>query len=84
VVDDEKHLLGVVSIRTLLLSLPKQKIEDLMSKVVKTLRLHTKFEDIARLMTKYDLLSMAVVDRHKVIRGIVTVDDILRFLIPDA
>ncbi len=84
VVDDEKHLQGVVSIRTLLLSSPRKKIEELMSKVVKTIRLHTKAEDIARLMTKYDLLSMAVVDRSKVIRGIVTVDDILRLLIPDA
>lgn len=84
VIDDDKHLLGVVSIRTLLLSTPKQKIIDLMSKVVKTLRLHTKSEDIARLMTKYDLLSMAVVDKQKIIRGIVTVDDILRLLIPDA
>ncbi len=84
VIDDEKHLLGVVSIRTLLLSSPKQKITELMSKVVRVLRLHTKSEDIARLMTKYDLLSMAVVDKQKVIRGIVTVDDILRLLIPDA
>ncbi len=84
VIDDEKHLLGVVSIRTLLLSSPKQKISDRMSKVVRTLRIHTKAGDIARLMTKYDLLSMAVVDKQKVIRGIVTVDDILRLLIPDA
>lgn len=84
VVDDDKHLLGIVSIRTLFLSSPKQKIVDLMSKVVKTLRIHTKFEDIARFMTKYDLLSMAVVDKKKIIRGIVTVDDILRMLIPDA
>jgi len=84
VVDDEKHLLGIVSIRTLFLSSSRQKIADLMSKVVKTLRIHTKFEDIARFMTKYDLLSMAVVDKKKIIRGIVTVDDILRMLIPDA
>lgn len=84
VIDDEKHLLGVVSIRTLLLANPKQKVSEVMSKVVKTLRIQTKFEDIAKFMTKYDLLSMAVVDKKKVIRGIVTVDDILRVLIPDA
>jgi CBS domain-containing protein/sporulation protein YlmC with PRC-barrel domain len=84
VVDDEKHLLGIVSIRTLLLSNPREKIADLMSKVVRTLRVHTKSVDIARLMTKYDLLSMAVVDKRKVLQGIVTVDDILRLLIPDA
>jgi len=84
VVNDDKHLLGIISIRTLLLALPKQKVSQVMSKVLKTLRLQTKFEDIARSMTKYDLLSMAVVDKKKVIRGIVTVDDILRMLIPDA
>lgn len=84
VVDNDKHLLGIISIRTLLLSLPKQKVSAIMSKILKSLRVQTKFEDIARFMTKYDLLSMAVVDKKKIIRGIVTVDDILRMLIPDA
>jgi len=84
VIDDEKHLLGIVSIRTLLLASSRSKIEEIMSKVVRTVRVHTRAEEVAKVMTKYNLLSLAVTDKHKVIRGIVTVDDILRLLIPDA
>jgi Mg/Co/Ni transporter MgtE len=84
VVDKDNHLQGVVSIRTLLLSKAHEKISDLMTDVYHTARVSTHGEDVARIMTKYNLLSIAVVDRNKVIRGIITVDDVLRFLIPDA
>lgn len=84
VVDDEKHLQGIVSVRTLLVASGRQKIADIMSKVVKTVRANTKAKEVARLMTKYNLLSVSVVGKNKILRGIVTVDDILRYLIPDA
>jgi len=84
VVDDDSHLEGIVSIRTLLLEKGAQKIADLMTRVYHTVRVSTSGEDVARIMTKYNLLSIAVIDRNKVIRGIITVDDVLRFLIPDA
>ena len=44
----------------------------------------TKAKEVAKHMTKYNLLSMAVVDRNKKLQGIVTVDDILRYLVPNA
>lgn len=84
VLDDNKKLHGIVSMRTLLLAPPKAKVADLMSKVIRTVRVHTKAEEVARLMTKYNLLSVAVVDKSRTFRGIITVDDVLRFLIPDA
>ncbi len=84
VLDDEKRLLGVVSIRTLLVAPLKTKIEDIMARIVRTVRVHTKAMEVGKIMTKYNLLSVAVVDKKHVMRGIITVDDILRFLIPDA
>ena len=84
VLDDEKKLQGIVSIRTLLLAKPRFKIADLMSKVIRTVRIHTKAEEVARLLTKYNLLSVAVVDKKKIVHGIITVDDVLRLLVPDA
>jgi CBS domain-containing protein/sporulation protein YlmC with PRC-barrel domain len=84
VVDDDKHLLGVVSIRTLLLASGRTRIEDVMANVVRPVRVHTKADEVSRVMTKYNLLSVAVVDKNKVIRGIITVDDILRYLNPEA
>jgi len=84
IVDDEKRLEGIVSIRTLLLAKHRQKIADIMAKVYRTVRVHTKAEEVAKVMTKYNLMSIAVIDKNKVIRGIITVDDILRYLVPDA
>ncbi len=84
VANEENQLEGIVSLRTLLLAKPEVKIEDIMSKVVKMLKITTEAQEVASIMTKYNLLSVAVVDRRKVIQGIITVDDVLRFLIPDA
>ena len=84
VLDKDKTLQGVVSIRTMLVSKNHAKIKEVMSPVVKTVRVTTKCEDVAKLMTKYNLLSVAVVDKLRTMKGIVTVDDILRYLIPDA
>jgi|WetSurMetagenome_2_1015567.scaffolds.fasta_scaffold70449_3 magnesium transporter len=84
ITDEDKHLEGIVSIRTLLLAKHREKISSIMSKVYHTVRTGTDVEEVARVMTKYNLLSVAVTDRKKVIKGIITVDDILRYLIPDA
>lgn len=82
--EDNNKLEGIISIRTLLLANSKAKIGDLMSRVYRTVRVNTKGEDIAKIMTKYNLLSVAVIDKNKTVKGIVTVDDVLRFLVPDA
>jgi magnesium transporter len=84
IVDGQKRLEGVVSIRTLLLAKHREKIADIMSKVYRTVRTHTGVDEVARVMTKYNLMSIAVLDRKKVMRGIITVDDILRYLVPNA
>jgi Mg/Co/Ni transporter MgtE len=84
VVDDDNHLEGIISVRTLLLAKMREKVADLMAKVYRTVRVSTNVSEVAKVMTKYNLMSVAVVDKNKVIRGIIAVDDILRFLIPDA
>ncbi len=83
VTDSERHLLGEITLRTLLVSAPHIKVEKIMKRR-KTLRLDTPEDEIARRMTKYNLMSMAVLDHEKKIVGIVTVDDIMRRLIPNA
>ncbi len=84
VIDKDNALIGIVSIRTLLLADKDEKIGKLMSKVVKTVKISTHASEVARIMTKYNLLSVAVVDRKKHLKGIITVDDIMRLLVPDA
>ncbi len=84
IVDDQGVLTGVVSVRTLLLAKGRQPLCEIMSKVIRTVRPGTKAKEVARVMTRYDLLSIAVVDRRRTLLGIVTGDDILRYLVPDA
>lgn len=84
IVNTEGTPKGVVSIRTLLLAAPEIPLKTLMAKVIKTVKTNVKAKEVAQLMTKYNLLSIAVVDKHKKIQGIITVDDILRFLVPNA
>lgn len=83
VLDAERHLLGEITLRTLLVSPPHMKAEKIMKRR-KVLKLDTPEAEIAKRMTKYNLMSMAVLDHEKRIVGIVTVDDIMRRLVPNA
>lgn len=84
VTDHEKKLEGIVSIRTLLVASNREKIAHIMSPVAQTVHENTSAHEVATIMTKYNLLSVAVTDEEKILKGIIAVDDILRFLIPDA
>ena len=84
VLDNDSKLQGVVSIRTLLLAKKKEKIADLMSRVYKFVSPETKDTEVSKILTKYNLLSVAVIDSEGVMKGVVTIDDIMRLLVPEA
>jgi magnesium transporter len=77
VVDDEGTLAGVISLRDLVLAQPDTKVADLVQRDVMTVGCDEDQEDVADLMSKYDLLALPVVDEAGKILGIVTVDDAL-------
>jgi magnesium transporter len=77
VVTDERHLLGVVSLRDLIVSQPETCIEDIFKRDVITVDPDDDQEDVADTMSKYDLLALPVVDESGVVLGMVTVDDAL-------
>ena len=84
VVDGENRLIGVLSLRDLIVSAPDSRVEDIMdSDVVKT-ETDTDQEDVARLMADYDFSVLPVVDLHGQLVGIVTVDDVLDVLEEEA
>ena len=75
VTDTSRHLLGLVSIRTLLLAEEDDVIEDIMeTNVIFATTLEDK-EDVAQQLSKYDFLAMPVVDKESRLVGIVTIDD---------
>ncbi|MCL2046308.1 MAG: magnesium transporter [Oscillospiraceae bacterium] len=77
VTDSARHLLGVVSVRTLLLSSPDDKIEDIMTREVISANTSDDKENVTNEFSKYGFLAMPVVDNENRLVGIVTFDDIL-------
>jgi Mg/Co/Ni transporter MgtE len=55
-----------------------------MKSQVKTLSLDAEQKDVAEFISKYNLLAAPVVDEQQVLHGIVTVDDVVDFLLPPA
>jgi magnesium transporter len=76
-VDDENQLKGVLSLRTLLLSSPDSKLIDVMLTNVIRSSVEAPEEDVAQLVSKYDLLSIPVIDSQNRLIGVVTVDDVI-------
>jgi len=80
VVDEEKHLVGVVSLRQLVVAEPTTRLKDLMDKDVIKVTTNTDQEEVARVIAKYDLLGVPVVDEENHLVGLVTVDDVIDVL----
>lgn len=75
VIDAERHLLGKVTLRDLILSPPGSLIKNIMEKEVIYVHTDDDQEKVARTIQKYDLLTIPVVDRENRLVGVVTIDD---------
>ena len=80
IVDDERRLVGVVSLRELVVAEPTTQLKDLMDKDVIKVQTDTDQEEVARVIAKYDLLGVPVVDDENHLVGLVTVDDVIDVL----
>jgi len=77
VVDRDRHLVGVTSLRQLILSAPERPLEDVMARSVIKVNTDTDQEDVAQLASRYNLLAIPVTDDTNHLVGIVTLDDII-------
>ncbi|MBR6408044.1 MAG: magnesium transporter [Clostridia bacterium] len=75
VTDDARHLIGIVTARTLLLSDPNALIGDIMETNIIYVDTMEDKENVAKIFDKYDFLALPVVDREGRLVGIITVDD---------
>lgn len=75
VVDENRRLLGFVSLKDLILASPKERIEDIMHRDIIFARAHDDQEEAARLITKYDLFVLPVINGNDAMVGIITHDD---------
>lgn len=77
VTDKEGKLVGIVSLRELIIARPDQKVADIMNEKVIFARVDTDQEEVATMVRDYDFLIMPVVDANDVLVGIITVDDVM-------
>ena len=75
VVDEQRNLLGVVSLRDLILADLNKSLQDLMTSDVVRALVTDDQEDIAKKIARYDLLALPITDEDGVLVGIVTYDD---------
>ncbi|MGP4713241.1 MULTISPECIES: magnesium transporter [unclassified Psychrobacter] len=75
VIDDARKLLGVVSLRVLILASPEQVINDIMMSSVVSSNASDDQEDVAKVVARYDLIALPITDDNGALVGIVTHDD---------
>ncbi len=83
IVDAENHLLGVVTFRHLLLAPLDQKLTDLMQQNPIGINVNASAKEVAYILDKYNLLAVPVIDNHRVLQGMITVDDVLSLVIAE-
>ncbi|MCH4266381.1 MAG: magnesium transporter [Solobacterium sp.] len=77
VLDAKRKLIGLISLRHLVLRQPQEIIHDIMNTDVISCTTSTDEEKVANLFKKYDLTAMPVVDNETRMVGIITVDDVM-------
>src|SRR5262245_43334758 len=77
VIDARRHLVGVVSLRRLLLVSPDTPLKRIMTTDVISVRVDTDQEEVARNVASYNLLAIPVVDEENKLVGVITVDDVI-------
>ena len=84
VVDVRRHLVGVISLRRLLLVPPTTPLKRIMTTDLTSVRTDTDQEEVARLVASYNLLAIPVVDEENKLAGVITVDDVIDVLKDEA
>jgi magnesium transporter len=77
IINGERQIKGVLSLRELVVAQPDQLIQDIMNQNVIAVHTSTDQEEVAQIIQRYDLLAVPVVDIEERLVGIITVDDIL-------
>lgn len=84
VIDKDEKLSGVISLRDLIVAKPDSKVEEIMDDKVISVNVYDDQELVAKVVSKYDLLAVPVVDNDNRMIGLVTVDDVIDVLEEEA
>lgn len=83
VTDSSDHLVGVITLKDLIIAQPQTPVEEFMVEKVVHVHLDASIEEIGQTISDYNLLAVPVVDDENRIRGVVTFDDALEEIVPD-
>ena len=84
VLDKERHLIGTVALRYLLIHKADEVIGDFMNDNIISVNTMTDQEEVARVFSKYDFTALPVVDNEERLVGIITIDDVVDIMTEEA
>ena len=84
VIDDHENLVGVISLRQLVVVPPETTLKSIMATDVVSVQTDTDQEEVARIVARYNVLALPVVDENNRPVGIVTVDDVIDIIREEA
>ena len=84
VVNDDEQLIGRLSLKDLLIAPPRGNISKIVRPKVDAVNVHEEAEEVAKIMQKYDLEAIPVVDDNEVLLGRITIDDIVDLMKEEA
>jgi magnesium transporter len=84
VVDKDEHLLGNVSLRNLVTAAPAKQLGQIMDARVIKVNVDTDQEEVARVIRKYNLMAVPVVDRENRLQGMITLNDVVDMIDAEA
>jgi Mg2+ transporter MgtE len=83
VIDADERLVGVISLRDLLIAQANTLVSDFMIPKVRRVSVDATVEEVAHTFERYKLLALPVVDKDDCLQGIITIDDTLEQLLPE-
>ena len=86
ITDGDGYFKGSVSLRRLLLAKSVEPLKTIMKRLPRrnVLKIDDSIDKVVKIMTKYDLYTAAVLDKEHKLVGVVTIDDVMRHLVPNA
>jgi magnesium transporter len=84
VLDENRRMLGFVSLRHLILAKPAAKVADIMQTEVISVRVDADREEVVKLLQRYDFLAIPVIDDQHRLVGIITHDDAIDVVVEEA
>lgn len=84
VVDEYEKLVGIIPLKAIILNSPSKKIKDITEKDVISVKANAESKEVSRLMDKYDLVVMPVVNEINQLVGRITIDDVVDVIVEEA